>query len=513
MQRRDFLTGAAGLLGLAACADIPNSPISRETGYPFTLGVASGEPTATGMILWTRIVPDPFDDDKNPRGPVPVMWEIAEDYHLTKVVRSGTVDALPEDAHSLHIEVEGLLPNRWYFYRFRALGEASPTGRTRTTPLPGSKVSRLRLAYASCQHYEFGYYTALADLTAFEPDIVLHLGDYIYETAEAVGGNRVRRHVGGEARTLADYRRRYSLYKLDPHLKMAHASAPWMAMWDDHDVQDDYAADQSRDKDDPAAFLKRRAAAYQAYWEHMPLSPAQRPVNGAARLYRRLSWGNLADLHLLDTRQYRSDQACGRKGAWGGQLIRACRELYNPRRTMLGAAQEKWLARDLARAKAPWNLIAQPQMMAPLTQRKNGRPAIWSDGWDGYPAARRRLLQQLARRNVRNPIVFSGDIHSFWANELRLPERGGRIVATEFVGSSISSPGVPYGLFEKYAKANRHVRFFDSRYRGYVRCTISPERCVVDFRSMNEVASPHGEASTLASFFVENGRPGMIENS
>ncbi len=230
------------------------------------------------------------------------------------------------------------------------------------------------------------------------------------------------------------------------------------------------------------------------------------------RLFRRLQWGNLAELHLLDTRQYRSDQACGAKGAWGGRLVSVCRELQDPRRTMLGAAQEKWLAEGLAKTKVPWTVIAQPQMMAPLTQRKKGRPAVWSDGWDGYPAARRRLLRQLARRNVKNALVLSGDIHSFWANELRLPARGGRIVANEFVGTSVSSPGVPYETFKKYADANRNVRFFDSRYRGYARCTIVPGRCLTEFRAMSDVTSDYGEALTLTSFIVENGRPRMVEN-
>lgn len=512
MQRRTFLTGAAGLLGLSACAEISGLSIFHDRDYPFTLGVASGEPSATSVVLWTRIAPDPFDDAKAPRGPVPVTWEIAEDYQITKVVHSGTVDAVPEDAHSVHVEVGGLRPDRWYFYRFRALGEASPTGRTRTTPTPDAKVSRLRLAYASCQHYEFGYYTALADMAAFEPDLVLHLGDYIYETPVAFDGNRVRTHIGGAPRTLDEYRRRHALYKLDPHLKTAHAAAPWLTVWDDHDVENDYAADRSESNEKPAEFLKRRAAAYKAYWEHMPLSPARRPVNGAARLYQNLHWGTLADIHLLDTRQYRSDQACGRKDAWGGRFLTDCDEIRDPRRTMLGAAQEKWLATALAKTAAPWTVIAQAQMMAPLTQLYRDRPAIWSDGWDGYPAARQRLLSQLARRNVRNPLVLSGDMHSFWANELRLPERGGRIVANEFVGSSVSSPGVPYDVFARYRNVNRHVRFFESRYRGYARCTISAQRCVTDFRAVSEVATPNGEARTLVSFIVENGRPRMIEN-
>ena len=368
-------------------------------------------------------------------------------------------------------------------------------------------MGRLRLGVASCQHYEQGYFAAYRHMLADDLDLVLHLGDYIYEVSS--WADEVRRHEGPEAVTLDQYRARHALYKLDPDLQSAHAAYPFLVTWDDHDVDNDYANDHSQDRDDPAAFLRRRAAAYQAYYEHMPLRRLARPVGSALALYQRVTIGDLLQIHVLDGRQYRDDQPCGETGTGGGQVIEACPTRLDPTRTMLGPAQEAWLFQGLQRASARWTAIAQAQLMAQLIQEgPSGRPGHWSDGWDGYPAARTRLLERLAR--APNPVVLGGDIHSFWVTDLKLDfdDPAAPTVATEFVGTSISSAGVPHAVFERYAKANPHVRFFDSRLRGYLRCEVTPTRWQTDLRVVEDVRDPATEARTLAAFVVEAGRPG-----
>jgi alkaline phosphatase D len=446
-----------------------------------------------------------------PAEPVSVRWSIAEDESFSRGVRRGTAQALPALAHSVHVEVNGLAPDRVYWYRFECGDAQSGSGRTRTAPAPGSARDRFRFAYASCQNYERGYFNAYSHMLADELDLVVHLGDYLYENPASANG--VRRHEGPEPMTLDAYRARHALYKTDADLRAAHAVLPWVVTWDDHEVENDYAGDVSQDRVDPALFRARRAAAYQAYYEHMPLRASALPVDGAMRLYQRLRFGDLLELHVLDTRQYRSDQACGTPERGGGQLVEQCDARLAPTQTLLGREQQAWLQSGLADSQVRWNVLAQQLLMAELEQKPGPGEGYWSDGWDGYAAERTRLLRFVAERGIPNLISIGGDIHSFWATELRADFRdpSSPVLGSEFVGTSISSTGVPYETFARFLPENPHIKFFDSRPRGYVRCEVRPERWSTDFRAVDSVLTLTSTVSTLASFVVESGRPGPVQ--
>jgi alkaline phosphatase D len=352
------------------------------------------------VVLWTRLAPQPLlADGGMPARAVPVDRQVGADPGLGRIVRAGTVLAQPAEAHSVHVEVEGLEPARTWWYRFRAAGELSPVGRTRTLPAPGSSPGGLALAVVSCQHFEHGYYSAYQHLAHEDLDLVLHLGDYLYETAPADG--QPRRHIGPAPTDLASYRLRHALYRTDPDLQAAHAAVPFVLTWDDHEVENDYADDQSERFDPPVAFIRRRAAAYRAYWEHLPLRRRSRPLASAARLYRRVRFGDLAELSVLDTRQYRDDQPCDGNGVGRGQVLVGCRERLDPRRSLLGDQQRRWLLAGLERSRACWNVIAQQLLMAELELQPGPGLAYGSDGWDGYAADRTRILRFLQARRPR----------------------------------------------------------------------------------------------------------------
>jgi alkaline phosphatase D len=512
LSRRQLLSGAGALAtlamtghALAGCARAR----TRFSDHPFKLGVASGDPRPDGVVLWTRLIPDPLRRDGG-MGPDPVTvgWEVAEDERMQRVVQKGTGVATADLAHSVHVELQGLEPARWYWYRFHVGDEVSRVARTRTAPRPDARPERLRFAFASCQHWEFGHYAAYHHMLSDGLDLVVHLGDYIYETSAKAPP--VRRHDLPEATDLEGYRRRYALYKSDADLQAAHAAYPWVVTWDDHEVSNDYANDRSEHRDDPAAFLRRRAGAYQAYYEHMPLRRSTLPHGPDMRLYRDFGWGTLADFFVLDGRQYRAVQPCGEGRPGGGQLVTDCAARLDPARALLGAAQEQWLFDGLGRVQSRWTILAQQQLMAQLRQRNRaGAEAYWTDGWDGYAGARQRVLAQLRDRRVPNPVVIGGDIHSYWVTDLKVDfAESAPAVATEFVGTSISSPGIPYDRVARLLPDNPHVRFFDSRPRGYVRCTVTPERWLTELRALESAADPRTAISTLASFVVESGRPG-----
>jgi alkaline phosphatase D len=511
LTRRRLLVTGASVASWRLLPTPARAAAGRPDGDPFTLGVASGDPLPDGFVIWTRLAPRPAEGGGMPPAPVPVTWEVAADDRMRRVLRRGVTTAAAEHAHSVHVEVSGLDPDRWYWYRFRTGAAASPIGRTRTAPVNGAPLGRFRFAFVSCQHWEQGYYSAYRHMLADELDLVVHLGDYIYETSS--WADEVRRHEAPEPETLDEYRNRHALYKTDPDLQAAHAAYPWAVTWDDHEVDNDYAADQSQDRDDPQVFRKRRAAAYQAYWEHMPLRRAALPRGPDMRLYHRLTFGDLVELSVLDGRQYRSVQPCGEGRRGGGQLVDGCAARLDPRQTMLGPSQERWLLLGLERSRTRWNVIAQQQLMAELRQRNRaGAEAYWTDGWDGYAAARARILAHIATRRPSNPIVIGGDIHSFWVTDLKTDFRDAAAppVATEFVGTSVTSLGVPYDTFAATLPENPHVRFFESRHRGYVRCEVTPERWRTDLRVVSDVRDRAATARTLASFAVEAGRPGAL---
>jgi len=515
LGRRQFLSGALAL-GATQLAPIPRRAGAqpRFAASPFTLGVASGYPLPSGVVLWTRLAPAPLQPGGGMSPEVvPVEWEVASDDRMGQVVQRGTATATPEWAHSVHVEVEGLEPGRWYWYRFRAGGQVSVVGRTRTAPAGNAAVDRLRFAFASCQQYEQGYYGAYHRLLADDLDLVVFLGDYIYESSW--GRDHVRKHGAPEPHTLDDYRIRHALYKTDPDLQAAHQACPWIFTWDDHEVANDYADDRSQFAHPREWFLLRRAAAYRAYYEHMPLRRQMVPMGSQMRLYHRVGFGTLVQFHMLDDRQFRSHQPCVGAGRGGSAVTdaEACSERLDPRLTMLGEVQDRWLESGLDRSAARWNVIGQQTLMAQLDSKPGAGQRFWTDGWDGYPAARRRLLDYLGARKPANPVVIGGDVHMFWVTDLKpdFDDARSPVVASEIVGTSISSQnGRKQEDVDAIVADNAHVRFGNPTRRGYVRVEVTPQRLRADLRAMRSVTQPRAEADTLASFVVEDGRAGAV---
>ena len=512
--RRRFLEVLAAL-GVSQA--LPSRASDRKVSfdsYPFTLGVASGYPTPDGFVLWTRLAPRPLE----PGGglapePVPMRWEVAADESMKSVIFSGETTAEPVWAHSVHVEVTGLAPDRWYFYRFLAGDAVSPIGRTRTAPAAGAAVARLRFAFASCQQYEHGYYNAYQHMVTDDLDLVVFLGDYIYESSVRQG--YVRRHnQTAEPVALADYRIRHALYKTDADLQSAHRMYPWITTWDDHEVDNDYANDRQEAGTPPHEFLLRRAAAYQAYYEHMPLPAAMRPSGPDMRIHTGLAWGSLASFHVLDGRQYRSHQACpSAAGRTWDVDPENCVELRDPSRTLLGKQQEAWLDERFANSRTTWNIVAQPLLMAQRDNRPGDGKLFWTDGWDGYPAARRRLLESVVARGLSNPVVIGGDVHMHFVADLKLDfdDDKSPVVASEFTGTSISSnPGRWQREWRAIRAENPHFKYLRGDQRGYVLASVSGGRFIADLVGVETVKKPESGAKVLARFVVQNGRPGPV---
>jgi alkaline phosphatase D len=512
LSRRELLN-VAWKLGAAAALQ-PLAPVTAFaqaafTRYPFTLGVASGDPWADSVVLWTRLAPDPLNGGGMPMANVTVRWEIAHDDRFTRPVHSGTAIARPELGHSVHVEAGDLEPGREYWYRFHAGGETSPVGRTRTAPAAGGAVDRLRFAVCGCSHFETGYFTAFGHLADERFDFVFHTGDYIYEGR----GNRdragqiARLHHGDEIYTLVDYRNRYAQYKGDPDLQRAHASAPFVVSWDDHEVDNDYAGDLDERDTPPEVFLLRRAAAYQAYFESMPLRAAAMARGASLRLYRRLVFGNLIDLSVLDTRQHRSDQACGFGAASN------CAAASDPDRTMLGGDQEKWLFAQLPLVRATWTVLGQ---QVPMFARDSGPqskgPRFSMDKWDGYVAGRQRLLSRLVETKAPNPIVLSGDVHVHYGADLKLDfaNPASAAVGTELTNTSITSGGdgsETSASWETVKLHNPHIKFHSNR-RGYIACTATHRDMRAEFMAIDTVTRPGAPVRRAGSLVVEAGRKG-----
>ncbi len=445
-------------------------------------------------------MPDANRESDWQRERIAVDWQIAADESMNRILRSGRITALPEYGHSVHVEVKGLQPARWYWYRFRTGSASSEIGRTKTAPL--GPTDRIRFAFASCQNFQQGYYTAYRNMIKEDLDLVVFLGDYIYEN----GGNNVRPVPREECKTLDQYRERYALYRSDNNLREAHRLFPWIMTWDDHEVANNYANSVSEDNQPPAEFLKRRAAAYQAYYEWQPLPRTCIPLGASARLYRRVSYGPLANFLVLDGRQYRSDQPCG------DGTKAPCEEFKRDGRTMLGPIQERWLSRELRASRSQWNIIANQVRMTVVDQSAGPGESYAMDQWAGYDDARRRLVSDLLDSKVSNPVVITGDIHSNWVGDLKVDYRElqSPIVGTELIGTSISSggdgsdsnPGV-----EAYLPENPQIKFYNSQ-RGYVRCEVTPKTMTTDFRVVQKVSVPESPASTRATFVVESGKPG-----
>lgn len=479
----------------------------------FALGIASGCPRESRVVLWTRLTGDELPSA------VRVDWELAEDEGFQRLAARGSEDAVAAWGHSVHAEPVGLKPGRWYWYRFTALGQRSRVGRTRTAPAAGAGEA-LKFSIASCQRWDHGHWAAWRRMAEDELDLVIFLGDYIYESAPAA--NRVRLHEGtGPSRTLEQYRARHAQYKSDPALQRMHAAAPWIIVWDDHEVENDYAGLQSQGLD--AAFELRRAAAYQAYWEHMPFPKHERPQRATMRMHDRYDWGSLARIIALDGRQYRDPQVCPKPNRGGSNTVplARCEALLEPSRSLLGAAQERWLAQSWRRdatstGPQPWNLLAQQTLMArfswsdPADTAKGG--SYWTDGWDGYPVARQRLLDDIAKRSLPNVVVLGGDVHAHYVADLHTDfgDPQSPVAATEFCGSSISSDGVPQERLNRALPFNPHIRYGRSDQRGYVRFALDAKELRADLMAVEAPLDPASAVRVAARFAVESGRAGAM---
>jgi alkaline phosphatase D len=496
------------LLQLLACAGAPAfvRHARADGDARFALGVASGQPRADAVVLWTRLTGAGLPPQAE------VQWELAHDEAFTRIAARGREVATADDAHSVHAEPAGLEPAREYWYRFGALGQRSAVGRTRTAPAPDAAVERLDFAIASCQRWDHGHYAAWRDTAAQPPDLVLFLGDYIYEYASPPWA--LRRHAGGRVRTLDEYRGRYAQYKSDPALQAAHAACPWIVIWDDHEVDNDYAGLQGADLQ--GGFAEQRAAAYRAWWEHMPVAKALRPLDGSTRIYGRLDWGRLARLHWLDDRQYRDPQACPRPLRGGSNTVgmAECPALADPRRSLLGSAQERWLAEGWSLDR-PWNLLAQQTLMARATRDAPadgaGGARVWTDGWDGYPAARERLLRTLAERRVPGAVVLGGDVHAHVVADLRLDfdDEKSPMLAAEFCGTSISSQGPAQARLDALRRLNPHLLHARADQRGSVRFVLTRERLEADLRAVADARDAASSVGSQARFVVQAGRAGV----
>lgn len=492
----------------------------RFDSNPFALGIASGSPTHSGVVLWTRLLQTGHLGRSSLSViPISVQWDVAHDEAFARIVRSGKILALPELAHSVHAEVDGLEPDRWYFYRFQVGGVQSPVGRTRTLPAPETTVQRLRLAYASCQRWEHGHYGAYRHMQRESLDLVLFLGDYIYEYAEAA---RAVRTAGTWATTLETYRDRYALHKSDLALQGMHAQCPWLVTWDDHEVQNDYAGLHSGQNGPPvASFAARRAAAYQAYFEHMALrtSVLTQGLAGMARgaemrIYGQHDFGRLARIFMLDNRQYRDRQACTVDNHTGSSLIYPdqCASLNQAGRKMLGTMQERWLQKALIGSPGTWNLIGQQTLFGSRLFGKGPANTVWNDVWDGYPAARKRVTRLLERMPTLNNVILGGDVHENWVGHVKADyaKPSSATVGVEFCGTSITSRGS--GSASEAADilaANPHFVFADTQRRGYGVLNITSKRLTATLRVVDDVTHAETGIQTLAQFEMESGKPDL----
>ncbi|MGW5381124.1 alkaline phosphatase D family protein [Nocardia sp. NPDC003963] len=500
ITRRRFLAGGAAAAVLFAGTTAAGSArfrAPRRLGDPFTLGVASGDPTPDGVVLWTRLAPDPGAPDGSGgmnREPVTVDYEVAHDEQFRRVVRRGSVLADRALGHSVHPEVGGLEPARWYYYRFRAGSAFSPVGRTCTAPAPGHRPRRLRFAFASCQAWNDGHYTAYDHMAREDLDLVVHLGDYLYEYPIARGrsGTTVEPGSRHEPRDLDGYRMHYAWYKSDPALRRAHAAFPWLITMDDHELADDWAGDTpgaSVDRDLVAPiFRARRAAAFQAMYEHQPLRLAQLPSGPRIRLHRRYRFGELAEITMLDTRQFRRGDS------------------------ILGASQREWLVGGFTKSPARWQILGNQVVLGRTHHAAAPGVLLSEDTWDGYPAERAAVLAAAAR-SVRNLVVITGDRHENYAADLRADPADPRtpVVAAEFTGTSITSGGDGIdigGRGVELLAADPDLKFFNAQ-RGYARVEVDEQLWRTDFRVLPYVSRPGAPISTRASYVVEDAVPGV----
>ncbi len=506
-----WLSAASQAQALPGDATAAQGP--RWQADPFNLGVASGQPQPHSVVLWTRLRIGDADAALSAQT-IAVRCEVFADAALRQPVRQWHVLTDASRAHSVHVLADGLQPGRPYWYRFVCGSAVSPVGRTRTSPALNAAVDRLRVGLASCQHYEQGHFAAHRDMASQDLDLVLFVGDYIYESSNKQ--HQIRAHDGPVPHTLEAYRARHAHYKSDPDLQACHAAHPWIMTWDDHEVVNDYANDLDRLFTDPTVFLQRRAAAYQAYFEHMPLRLGPDPKQPSQmRIHDRMAWGTLADLWTLDCRQYRDHQACPDLMRGGGRVVMRCDALNDPARSMLGAAQEQWLTQGLTTSPRRWKLLAQSTLMASSgVDTPLGRSAF-TDGWDGYPQARKRLLQTVADARLNDVVLLGGDVHMNVAAQLRLRANDERspIVASELVTTSVSSRGMSPRLLAQIQSANPDLGHARSDERGYTLIDIRAAGMTAQFRTTPHPARPESRLGVQATWSVKHGLAGVQAGS
>ncbi|MFE0253303.1 alkaline phosphatase D family protein [Streptomyces sp. NPDC059010] len=521
--RRRFLTLTGAAAALAFAVNLPAAGAAsaarldprKITDNPFTLGVASGDPLPGSVVLWTRLAPAPYQPDGGlPAERVTVQWELAHDEQFSRIARRGTATAHPEFHHTVHVEVDNLDADRVFHYRFRTGDWISETGRTRTAPLADAATSSLTLAAVSCQAYTDGYYTPYRHLAQDDVDVVFHLGDYLYEYAvNSVGGYRnytdrtLPAVFNRETVTLEDYRLRYALFKTDPDLRAAHAAHPFVVTWDDHETENNYADDIPENNVPPEEFLLRRASAYRAYWENQPLRSPQQPTGPDMQLYRRLQWGRLAQFDVLDTRQYRSNQAYGD----GSQIPGP--DVDDPARTMTGETQERWLLDGWRDSTALWNVVPQQVTFSQRKFETTAPARVSMDAWDGYRASRRRVLDGAKAAGIENLMVLTGDVHVGYGFDIKddFDDPASTTLGTEIVATSIASgrDGIDKPAnWDMYMQANPHMKFYNGR-RGYVTVALGEQQARADFKTVAYVTRPGAPISTAASFVTEAGEPGL----
>lgn len=516
-SRRQFLvaTGAAtaATFGLTTLIKSPAGAAPHFRDYPFNLGVASGDPLPGGVILWTRLAPSPLADDGSagmPEKDYQVQWQLATDDQFSHVVRRGTEQATPRWGHSVHVELDGLEPSREYYYRFRVGTQISPIGRTKTAPDASAAPARLAFAQASCQNRPDGFYVAHRDMLDHDLDFVLFLGDYIYEgTAQ---GDLNRGHLPtSECMTLADYRLRHTQYKTDLDLQAVHAAFPWVVTIDDHDVDNNWAGDIDG-HDDSAGFLDRRAAAFQALYENLPLRKTSRPSGPNMSWYRQVPYGNLANFFIVDTRQFRDDQpTCDVADRIDGY----CPGALDPELSLFGAEQRQWLVDGLANSSARWNIVAHQTRFAPydIIEGPGVQYGRAQDPWgDGYVAERSEVINAFEDGQVSNPIVLSGDAHRNWAFDLKhdFADENSATVGAEFLCTSVTSGGDRIPTETRFGGTpDNPYEVFTNGQRGYVRFEVTPDALQADFRVADTVRSPDGVLTSGALFAVEDGVPGI----
>jgi alkaline phosphatase D len=478
----------------------PTDPPFQLRSDPFTLGVASGDPSNTSVVLWTRLALDPLAGGAMPPDDVEVTWEMSRDEGFAEIEHEGFEIATAAYAHSVHA-IASPDPGDWYF-RFHAAGFTSPVGVTRTAPAPGTTVDSLRFASASCQNYQAGFYVAHRDIAAQKPDFCVFLGDYIYEGGAAEVGvdENVRTHGTPEIRTLDEYRNRYGLYKSDPDLQAAHAVCPWFVTWDDHEVENNYAGLTPQDVADQPTFAERRQLAYQAWWEHQPVALPPPGVEGDYVIYRASTWGDLLGLSMLDTRQYRSDQACGSPEL---STEPPCPETFDAARTMLGDEQEAWLFEQLHAQQTVWHMLGQQVVFGDVTL--NGAVLNY-DQWDGYPGQRNRIVQRFGDEQIPNVVVLTGDIHFAGTGTIRTGDRAtGPSVGVEFVATSISSGGDINPDLTPVIKGFPFILDVELEHRGYILHTVTPAQWSAEYRMVESVKTPESPMFVHNTYVVDAG--------